>query len=89
MMFDPKSNELRQWTITNAKGKDTTVMIFNVQEGVQCDDRVSRVPYESIPGTPAYARLRPFRLIAGRFYQIRMFSGRIALENIRISIKRF
>src|SRR5690606_2149151 len=35
MMFDPASYELRQWTITDAQGKDTTVMIFNVQEGVR------------------------------------------------------
>jgi outer membrane lipoprotein-sorting protein len=34
MMFDPKSYELRQWTITDAQGKDTTVMVFNVKEGV-------------------------------------------------------
>ncbi|TIX75213.1 MAG: outer membrane lipoprotein carrier protein LolA, partial [Mesorhizobium sp.] len=31
MMFDPKTYELRQWTITDAQGKDTTVMIFNVR----------------------------------------------------------
>ena len=37
MMFDPKSYELRQWTITDAQGKDTTVMIFNVREGVKMD----------------------------------------------------
>jgi outer membrane lipoprotein-sorting protein len=37
MMFDPKSYELRQWTITDAQGKDTTVMIFNVKEGVKVD----------------------------------------------------
>jgi outer membrane lipoprotein-sorting protein len=35
MMFDPKTYELRQWTITDAQGKDTTVMIFNVPEGVR------------------------------------------------------
>jgi outer membrane lipoprotein-sorting protein len=34
MMFDPKSYQLRQWTITDAQGKDTTVMIFNIKEGV-------------------------------------------------------
>ena len=34
MMFDPKTFELRQWTITDAQGKDTTVMIFNTKEGV-------------------------------------------------------
>lgn len=37
MMFDPKSYALRQWTITDAQGKDTTVMIFNVREGVKFD----------------------------------------------------
>ncbi len=52
MMFDPKTYDLRQWTITDNQGKDTSVMIFNVKTGVQFDDRVFRVPYESIPGTP-------------------------------------
>ena len=37
MMFDPKTYDLRQWTITDAQGKDTTVMIFNVREGVKID----------------------------------------------------
>ena len=37
MMFDPKTYELRQWTITDAQGKDTTVMIFNVKQGVKID----------------------------------------------------
>jgi len=37
MMFDPKSYALKQWTITDAQGKDTTVMIFNVREGVKID----------------------------------------------------
>jgi len=34
MMFDAKSYDLRQWTITDAQGKDTTVMIYNTKEGV-------------------------------------------------------
>lgn len=34
MMFDAKSFDLRQWTITDAQGKDTTVMIYNTKEGV-------------------------------------------------------
>jgi len=45
MMFDPKTNELRQWTITDAKGKDTTVMIFNVQEGVKLDPGLFTIDY--------------------------------------------
>ncbi|MFN3546248.1 MAG: outer membrane lipoprotein carrier protein LolA [Mesorhizobium sp.] len=48
MMFDPKSYELRQWTITDAKGKDTTVMIFNVQQGVSFDPSVFTIDYARI-----------------------------------------
>jgi outer membrane lipoprotein-sorting protein len=46
MMFDPKSYDLRQWTITDAQGKDTTVMIFNVQQGVKIDQALFEVDYE-------------------------------------------
>lgn len=42
MMFDTNSYDLRQWTITDAQGKDTTVMIFNVQQGVTFDRVFSR-----------------------------------------------
>ncbi len=45
MMFDPKTNELRQWTITDAKGKDTTVMIFNVKNGVSLDPGMFVIDY--------------------------------------------
>ena len=45
MMFDPKTNELRQWTITDAKGKDTTVMIFNVRNGVSLDPKMFVIDY--------------------------------------------
>jgi outer membrane lipoprotein-sorting protein len=45
MMFDPNSSELRQWTITDSKGKDTTVMIFNVQEGVKIDPEMFTIDY--------------------------------------------
>jgi outer membrane lipoprotein-sorting protein len=54
MMFDPKTYDLRQWTITDNQGKDTSVMVFNVKTGMQFDDKVFRVPYEVIPGTAAY-----------------------------------
>jgi len=46
MMFDPKSYELRQWTITDAQGKDTTVMIFNVKEGVKLDKDLFAIDYQ-------------------------------------------
>jgi outer membrane lipoprotein-sorting protein len=48
MMFDPRSNELRQWTITDAQGKDTTVMIFNVQEGVRFDPGIFKIDYDMV-----------------------------------------
>ncbi|TKT82921.1 outer membrane lipoprotein carrier protein LolA [Aquamicrobium sp. LC103] len=48
MMFDPKSYDLRQWTITDAQGKETTVMIFNVQQGVTFDPSVFRIDESNI-----------------------------------------
>lgn len=48
LLFDSKTFELRQWTITDAQGKDTTVMIFNVQNGVRFADNVFKVPYDQV-----------------------------------------
>ena len=48
MMFDPSSYELRQWTITDAQGKDTTVMVFNVQEGVRFDPSVFAIDHRRV-----------------------------------------
>jgi len=48
MMFDPKTYELRQWTVTDAQGKDTTVMIFNVQQGVTFDPGVFKIDYNRV-----------------------------------------
>jgi outer membrane lipoprotein-sorting protein len=45
MMFDPKSYDLRQWTITDPQGKDTTVMIFNVREGVRFSPDTFAIDY--------------------------------------------
>ncbi len=45
MMFDPKTYELRQWTITDAQGKDTTVMIFNTREGVSFAPDTFKIDY--------------------------------------------
>ena len=48
MMFDPKTYDLRQWTITDAQKKDTSVMIFNVRTGIPMDDRVFQIPYDEV-----------------------------------------
>jgi outer membrane lipoprotein-sorting protein len=34
LMFDPATFDLRQWTIKDSKGKETSVMVFNVQKNV-------------------------------------------------------
>ncbi|KGD87455.1 MULTISPECIES: outer membrane lipoprotein carrier protein LolA [Rhizobium/Agrobacterium group] len=48
MMFDSKTYDLRQWTITDAQNKDTSVMIYNVQNGVKFDDKVFTIPYAEV-----------------------------------------
>lgn len=52
LMFDSKSFELRQWTITDAQGKDTTVILSNVRTGVQFARSVFRIPYDQIMASP-------------------------------------
>lgn len=51
MMFDPKTYDLRQWTIRDAQGKDTSVLIFNVQTGLSFDESVFRIPYNEVHET--------------------------------------
>lgn len=46
MMFDPKTYDLRQWTITDAQGKDTTVMVFNVRQGVAFPADTFKIDYK-------------------------------------------
>ncbi|QPC86060.1 outer membrane lipoprotein carrier protein LolA [Mesorhizobium sp. NBSH29] len=46
MMFDAKTYDLRQWTITDAQGKDTTVLIDNVKQGVQLDAGLFAIDYK-------------------------------------------
>ncbi len=48
MMFDPKTYDLRQWTITDAQGKDTSVMVFNVKTGVPLDSGIFEIPYNEV-----------------------------------------
>ncbi|MCO4317410.1 outer membrane lipoprotein carrier protein LolA [Phyllobacterium sp. 21LDTY02-6] len=48
MMFDPRSYELRQWTITDAQGRDTTVMITNVRTGVRFAKDMFAIDYTRI-----------------------------------------
>ena len=43
LMFDPKSYDLRQWSIKDAQGKETVVMLFNVQKNVQLSDKLFKI----------------------------------------------
>lgn len=40
LLFDPQTQDLRQWTIRDAQGKETSVMIFNVQKNVDLPRRL-------------------------------------------------
>ena len=48
LMFDPVSFDLRQWTITDNQGKDTSVMIFNVQRNVKLHNKLFRIDQNRI-----------------------------------------
>lgn len=48
MMFDPKTYELKQWTITDAQGLDTTIMVFNLRTGVRFTDDMFKIDYQRI-----------------------------------------
>ena len=48
LMFDPQSFELRQWTITDNQGKDTSVMIFNVKRNVKLSKKLFRMNQREI-----------------------------------------
>lgn len=52
LMFDPVTSDLRQWTITDNQGKDTSVMIFNVKTGVHFDEKVFTIPYDDVRRPP-------------------------------------
>jgi outer membrane lipoprotein-sorting protein len=52
LMFDPATSDLRQWTITDNQGKDTSVMIFNVKTGVHFDEKVFTIPYDDVRRLP-------------------------------------
>jgi outer membrane lipoprotein-sorting protein len=56
MMFDPKTYDLRQWTITDNQGKDTSVMIFNTQTGITFDKAVFRIPYDEVHNKGGHGR---------------------------------
>ena len=51
MVFDTATSELRQWTITDQQGKDTTVMIFNVKQDVPLQEAAFAIDYNKVAET--------------------------------------
>lgn len=43
LLFDPKTYDLRQWTIKDSKGKETSVMVFNVQNNVKIPGKMFKI----------------------------------------------
>ncbi|TBW36299.1 outer membrane lipoprotein carrier protein LolA [Siculibacillus lacustris] len=43
MVFDRKSSELRQWTVTDAQGYDTTVAVYNVTPNQPVDEKLFKI----------------------------------------------
>ncbi len=59
LLFDAQNNELRQWTITDAQGKDTTVMIFNVKPGAKIADSTFAIDYGKVADTNSKGQRTP------------------------------
>jgi outer membrane lipoprotein-sorting protein len=43
LLFEPETFELRQWTIKDAQGKETSVMVFNVEDNVDLSNRLFQI----------------------------------------------
>lgn len=43
MVFDRKSSELRQWTVTDAQGYDTSVAVYNVTPNQPADEKLFKI----------------------------------------------
>lgn len=48
LLFDRASNELRQWTVTDAQGLDTTVAVYNLKGGMDWNKDLFKIPYGRI-----------------------------------------
>ena len=46
LMFSAKDLALKQWTVTDPKGYDTTVALYNVDVGKKLDPDLSKINYE-------------------------------------------
>jgi outer membrane lipoprotein-sorting protein len=49
LVFDSQSHELKQWTVTDAQGLDTTVAVYNVDTTSRPSDRLFAIDYTVDP----------------------------------------
>ena len=47
LFFDAASKELRQWTVTDEQGLETTVAIYNVEVGNKLSKKIFRIDYNA------------------------------------------
>lgn len=48
MIFDPKSHELRQWTMIDRQNLETTVQLINPRTGVRFAEGMFDIDYKRI-----------------------------------------
>lgn len=48
LLFDRATKELRQWTVTDAQGLDTTVTVYNLKGGMDWNKDLFKIPYGRI-----------------------------------------
>ena len=46
LMFDAKDTQLKQWTVTDPQGYDTTVALYNLDAGKKLDPTMFVINYE-------------------------------------------
>ena len=47
LMFNPKDTQLKQWTVTDPQGYDTTVALYNLDASKRPDPGLFRINYET------------------------------------------
>ncbi|WP_034491764.1 LolA family protein [Afifella pfennigii] len=58
LFFDPSSYELRQWTVRDAQGLDTTVVLYNVETGRSLSPDLFKINYSAITNRARERSLR-------------------------------
>jgi outer membrane lipoprotein-sorting protein len=60
IMFDAKNLQLKQWTVTDPQGLDTTVAVYNLDSGRKPDPNLFVINYQPA-GTRSQAPTLPLR----------------------------